>query len=617
MKFKNLVVISIFMLVSFNLFSESDTLFFSGAISETEIWQGIVFLTGSVAVEEGASLIIEPGTKIFVKSDRDYKSFKKGGIFVNGGTIKAIGTPDQMIWFTSDHPVPINGDWGGIEISNSTNSEFKYCIIEYAELGIAQYFSQVNISHSIVRWNNSEGIYAENSTATFENNRLYANAYHEIALENKNVGMIVRNNEFGPQNRAIIFQTSDGTLRHNYIHDYKGFPIVDVTLGSNVLADSNLFLNCPPPVFNSEPLGNIDTSGTNDFTGLFIQPPDFDFPDTVMHELSYVPGDTTDKYPYVYDIVDQTRKIIRRYGKGIGFGWSVGFANGYAWKHDTEFLTRIDTATGNTTLFTNSPTIEGPGGLTHDGTYFWAYDRNVPHNISKFEISGDSVRVLLSFPAPEAQLNRALGLTTDSIYLYQSSVANPWIYKIDMSGNVVDTIMLSTHMADLVVWTGDGFWGTGGEKGWGKWSPTGTYIGSSYPVAHGCWGMSWDGEYLWSINKTCEIWNDAKIFKSKILNLITPTSNETISEKKQEPLLFFPNPVRNYLNLKFEIQINTPLKVFLYSQSGQLISVLYNGKPTLPEFYKSFNLSHIPVGSYILQVQHADKIYSGILVKTN
>mgnify|MGYP005849756191 CR=1 FL=1 len=592
------------LLISSKIFSQNDPTYISGSITGTETWQGTVYVTGSVAVEEGAILIIEPGTKVFIKSDRNYKSFEKGGIFVTGGTIKAIGTPSQIIWFTSDNPDPINGDWGGIEISNSSDSEFKYCIVEYAELGIAQYFSSVDISHSIVRWNNSEGIYAENSTATFQYNRLYANAYHEIALENNNVGMLIRKNEFGPQNRAIIFQTSSGTLKHNYIHDYKGFPIVDVTLGSVVTADSNLFENCPPPVFNSEPLGTIDTTAHNDFNGSFVEIPIFGYPDTAMHVLDYVPGDTTDRYPYVYDTEDETRKIIRRYGKELGFGWSIGFANGYIWKHDTEHLSRIDTTTGVVTQFTNSPLIEGPGGLTHDGTYFWAYDRNEPHNISKFEISGDSVHVLQSFPAPESTVNRALGLTTDSTYLYQMSVNQPWIYKINMNGSIVDTIFLSSQFADLVVWTGDGFWGTGGEKGWGKWSPTGDYLGAAFPVANGCWAMAYDGEYLWSMNRTCELWNDHKIFKTKILSFLNITSVKEIEPNNiPKTLTVYPNPSSQSIFLNSPWSGNLTIEIF--SLDGSLV---YQQKKQLIRSTETrIDISKLPKGFYILKITTNNK----------
>jgi len=42
--------------------------------------------------------------------------------------------------------------------------------------------------------------------------------------------------------------------------------------------------------------------------------------------------------------------------------------------------------------------------------------------------------------------------------------------------------------------------------------------GSIYPAAKDTWALAWDGQYLWTIQRTCEMWNDPKIFKIKILD---------------------------------------------------------------------------------------------------
>lgn len=555
--------------------AQQDTSYKAGSITANETWHGVVFVTSSVMVETGVTLTIEPGTVIKFKYNRNYMDTSgKAGLFVMGN-VHAIGTPDSMIWFTSAHPSPINGDWAGIELSNNVGSEFKYCIIEFAELGISQYFSSVDITHSIVRWNNSEGIYAENSKdAVFEYNRLYENAYHEIALENLDTNITIQYNEFGPKHRAINFQSSGGIVKHNFIHDYDNNPVIAVTGDPGtgwpaVIADSNLFINCDVPMFLGEPIGVLDTSNGNDYSGTFVSPPFFDFPDTVIHALPYCPGDTNDQYPYVYDSLDYTRHMIRRYGEGLGFGWTLCVADGYVWKLDTDSLYRIDTISGNHISYKNSPIIGGPGGLCHDGTYFWAYDRNVPHNISKFEIDGDSVHVLNSFLAPEYALDRALGLTTDSVYLYQTSVQMPMIYKFDMSGNIVDTIYFSQYMADFVVWDGSGFVGTGGELGWGKWDPTGNYLGSAYSVANGCWAMDFDGTYYWSHHKTCEMWNDAKIFKTRILTFTTTSLEDEFKTENTSDFTIFPNPTNDLLFL--ETEKDKISKAIIYSIDGRLV----------------------------------------------
>ncbi len=600
---KKSLFVLLFSLFSFIVTAQQDTSYVSGSIYSDETWHGVVYVTSSVAVETGATLTIKPGTVIHFKYNRDYMDLSgKAGLLVMGN-LQAIGTPDSMIWFTSAHPSPINGDWAGIEISNSTGSEFKYCIIEFAELGIGQYFSSVDITHSIVRWNNSEGIYGENSTAAvFEYNRLYENAYHEIALENNNTNILIQYNEFGPQNRAINFQSSGGTVKHNYIHDYSDNPVIAVTGDPGtglpcVIADSNLLMNCDIPIFLGEPIGVLDTSNGNDYFGTFVTPPIFDFPDTITHALPYCPGDTIDQYPYVYDSLDYTRHMLRRYGKGLGFGWAMCVADGFVWKLDTDSLYRIDTLTGNHISYKNSPIIGGPGGLCFDGMYFWAYDRDTEHDISKFEISGDSVHVLTNFLAPEASVDRALGLTTDSVYLYQASVQLPMIYKFDMAGNIIDTIHLSQYFADLVVWDGSGFIGTGGELGWGKWDPAGQYMGSAFQVANGCWAMDFDGQYVWSHHKTCEMWNDAKIFKTKILNFSATSINENQGQPSSSEISIYPNPTNDYLQI--EIEENGISKARIFNLEGKLFiqESFFNAEKTI-----KIKTATLTPGNYILEI---------------
>ncbi|MBS3788932.1 DUF1080 domain-containing protein, partial [Candidatus Bipolaricaulota bacterium] len=158
-----------------------------GPLSSDETWSGEIHVITPVVVPKGVTLTIEPGTIVKFQHYRGYKEIgKRGGLAVNGGTVKAIGTPNEQIWFTSDANEPINGDWQGISLVNSRDSIFDYVIVEYAQIGIEQFDSEVTVSNSIIRWNNSEGLYAERSNPVFKNNTIYSNAYHEIALEQYN-----------------------------------------------------------------------------------------------------------------------------------------------------------------------------------------------------------------------------------------------------------------------------------------------------------------------------------------------------------------------------------------------------------------------------------------------
>jgi len=124
-----------------------------GSITQNTTWSGVKYV-GYVEVQAGAILTILPGTEIRFRVDRDYKTQNKGGLGTSGGTIKAIGTPNNQIRFTANNDSPINGDWYGISVNNSQLSEFKYIILEYAEIGLEQFDSKVSVTNSIIRWNN-------------------------------------------------------------------------------------------------------------------------------------------------------------------------------------------------------------------------------------------------------------------------------------------------------------------------------------------------------------------------------------------------------------------------------------------------------------------------------
>ena len=172
----------------------------SGRLTKDETWSGEIYVTDDLVVPRGVTLTIEPGTVVKVKHNRNYREQKKTRIDTEGGTIKAIGTPEERIWFTSDAKDPIDYDWRGIHLRNSDDSRFDYVIVEFAEVGIIAFNSDVVVTNSIIRWNNAEGLYAERSKPIFKYNRIYENANHEIALEQYNENVQIRNNIFGPGN---------------------------------------------------------------------------------------------------------------------------------------------------------------------------------------------------------------------------------------------------------------------------------------------------------------------------------------------------------------------------------------------------------------------------------
>jgi hypothetical protein len=495
----------------------------SGILKIDETWSGNIFVANTVTVPMGVTLTIEPGTVVKFKYDRNYKTFDKAGLVIDGGTIQAAGTKDQMIWFTSAANDPINGDWLGITLRNTVTSEIRYAIVEFGEMGIMQFDSEVPVSNSIIRWNNAEGLYAERSKPTFENNRLYSNGYHEIALEQYNQAEI-SNNIFHDGVCAIHCEKTIAHIQGNYFNNYK-WPAITAGMESTLEIIGNKFANIPydPPyaIYG----GSTATVAGNDFGDGSVPIPDLDFPEITNHVLGYLPGDPEDKYPYVYADKDETRKVKNKIGAGLGFGWALEYVDRSLYRfslgsgeigQSLDFI-KIDPKSGEYVKCGNDVIIN-PRGLTYDGEFFFVNDFSLL-KIFKFKLEANYVTIYDSFDIPEKEKGGTMGLTNDGHNLYLKSRDGSKLYKLDKSGNLLSEIYLENPIRfdSDIVWTGQYFWASGGcEKGIGRFTADGKLVGEIYPAAKDTWALAWDGKYLWTIQRTCEMWGDPKIYQIQI-----------------------------------------------------------------------------------------------------
>ncbi len=490
-----------------------------GVLKQDETWTGVVIIREFVTVPKGIVLTIEPGTEVKFEHYRGYKEpWKKGNLMVDGGTIKAVGNEGSMIWFTSDAEDPINGDWNSITVRNSNSTVFKYVIVEFAVLGINQVDSSVEVSHSIIRWINSEGLYAERSKPRFRSNILYGNGYHDIALEQYNEAEIWGNHFLGGH-VSLHFEKTQATVENNYFLSYR-LPLTGgmdsiVTVKNNRFRD---FVSKDP--FGFDPTVKANISG-NDLGDDSVPIPSIDIVDVRDKVLDYLPGEPQDRFNYVYDQEDETRRVVMRTGKGLSFGWSLTYAEGYLWRFSLGSgtigkkldLIRIDPVTGTTVKYGND-VIMNPRGLTYDGKSFFVNDFSLL-KVFEFQLNGTFIKVLGSFDIPDKQLGGTSGLTYDGQYLRLLSRDGRTLHKIGKDGTKVGSMTFQGGATvGTLVWTGEHFWTAfGGPKGLGKWDANGTLVGSIYPAADGTWAIAWDGQYIWTIQRTCEEWNDEKIFK--------------------------------------------------------------------------------------------------------
>ena len=526
-KFISLLIIVVIIVFSFTIYfilnpeKKEEPVFKGGTLSQDETWSGAIFVTERVIVPENITLTILPGTQILCKPNRDYKIKESVGFTIDRGTIIAIGTPEKQIWFTVDHENPINGDWGGIEIYRSNTSIFKYVIVEYAGLGIAQFYSKTNICHSIVRWVNLEGIYMEHSSPLIEYNLLYQNGYHEISLEQFNYDVKVRNNIFAGGHIPFITIDSNATLEGNYFYNYNTTDAIAIHVAgvSNATIIGNKFDGFTHQTGFLELVGTATiVNSSNDFGDGSVPIPELDFEDSKHQDLGYTPGDPEDLFSYVYPPVDETRRVLSRIGTGLGFGWALAYAYGYLWKMETGNLIQIDPILGNYTKYPVNPSqVQGPRGLCFDGEFFWVQDQS-QFTIVKMKFNGTAVNINKSFIIPESEKGGRSGLATDGIYLYIANMEGTILYELYKNGTISQSIPIGA--IDLVgsfTWNGTHFWSSQGNRQI-AWNKAGVVVGQIYDVATGCSGLTWDGTNLWGLYKTCELWNDAKIFQIEIID---------------------------------------------------------------------------------------------------
>ena len=181
----------------------------SGTINSNTTWDNTsdpYIVKGNIIVQESATLTITPGVEV------RFQGFYKIKI---EGTIKASGSEEEPIIFTSDSSNPQPGDWDTIEFygeSDGKDSAITFCTIQYAINGIyilnqgpdisnntirfcrnlgiyVRMFSQnsyktdfLTIADNTISNNENEGIYILNSCALVINNMIHFNAYEGIAI---------------------------------------------------------------------------------------------------------------------------------------------------------------------------------------------------------------------------------------------------------------------------------------------------------------------------------------------------------------------------------------------------------------------------------------------------
>jgi len=129
----------------------------SDNISKNMVWSGSILVEKPVTVAKGATLAVKPGTVV---------RFRKGAGLTIVGVLKAEGRKGSLVTFTSAEPSPAQGDWSGINFTDSAKGSLvKTCLIEYAATSIAVAGSSPTVKDCTIQ-NGVQGIVLARKSAS-------------------------------------------------------------------------------------------------------------------------------------------------------------------------------------------------------------------------------------------------------------------------------------------------------------------------------------------------------------------------------------------------------------------------------------------------------------------
>lgn len=249
----------------------------SGELTENEVWDGRIYITGNVVVPEGVTLTIRSGTIV------GFEPMDTPSMLIVRGELYAEGSPDRMIVFGSlgrqqereQEPAvettatafgtdpatlgiqkgadtgiektittdpPKSGDWAGIQIeATSPNSRLTYCRLQHGTVGIKTQTDAVQIERCLFTENNT-GVLCENTSPTITNNEFNRNG-----IGSKFQGSAspdVEYNEFTANNYGITCEDdSRPRIQYNVLRANYENAIVCYSTASPEIVSNNITMN--------------------------------------------------------------------------------------------------------------------------------------------------------------------------------------------------------------------------------------------------------------------------------------------------------------------------------------------------------------------------------------
>ncbi len=225
----------------------------------------------SITISEEDALTINPGE--IIKFDLNC------ALSVNG-ILKAIGTDDNKITFTSSEENPEQGDWQGIRFyDDSIDHEciIEYCIVEYANTGVhcgrssptivnniirknshpinggtsegnivCDYYASPDISNNTIELSDNFGILVKHDSKPNILDNDILNNEHGGILCSRGADAFISRNDISHNGYGFEIFLSDpiitfNTLYYNVFDAFYGATSCNSTLSNNIIENSNIF----------------------------------------------------------------------------------------------------------------------------------------------------------------------------------------------------------------------------------------------------------------------------------------------------------------------------------------------------------------------------------------
>ncbi len=248
----------------------------SGELTENEVWDGRIYITGTLVVPEGITLTIRSGTIV------GFEPMDTPSQLIVHGELYAEGSPDRMIVFgslgrqrerqqapevsTTPDPIatgfttgineyvspepqrtitadpPKAGDWWGIQIeAESPNSRLTYCRIQHADVGITCRTDAVQIERCLLS-ENKTGVLSESTNPTITSNEFNRNGTGSRFQGSSSPD--VEYNEFTANNYGIICEDdARPRIQYNNLRANYENAIVCYSTASPEIVSNNITLN--------------------------------------------------------------------------------------------------------------------------------------------------------------------------------------------------------------------------------------------------------------------------------------------------------------------------------------------------------------------------------------